>query len=655
MQESIIKKVNNRQVMKKNSKKILILSFFLFSSFILLPSSFPICFAETQKPEQKIAFNFIDVEIPTVIKFISEITGKNFIFDEGVKGKITIIAPTKLSIEESFALFTSVLELKGFTVVLLGNNVYKIIPSSMAKQSGKISTVEEAAVNEAYITRLLPIEHIKASEALQFLQPLVSKNGHISSFGPGNLLLVVDSALNIDKLISILKKIDQPPTHEEPPGINVYPLENADAADLAKVLEEMIKNTQSVKGASPAQQASFSWISITPDKATNSLVIVAPSKDYQNIIQVIKTLDKRRRQVFVEAMIIEASIEKLKDLGAKWRAAAKHSGKPIVIGGLGTINSTTIQNIVSGLTGFTAGGMGNFFDIPITTIKSDGTLTTSNLTAPGFAVLFSMSDFKDTINVLSTPQILTSDNEEAEIVVGENVPFISKRERDITTTNTVLSSIERKDVGITLKITPQITEGDYVKLDMYQEISSVKESAETILTTVGPTTSKRSTKTSVVVRDSQTVVIGGLMQEKDEESTEKLPVLGDIPLLGWLFKHKSISKNKTNLLVFITPHIVKDSTQLSKITDEKNKEFSMKERYYIEGELLLKFKEGISKEKALEIISQHGASVKEFIEGTNICRIKLKPGQEVESVVKEFSSIPEVEYAEPNYKIKIQK
>ena len=266
-----------------------------------------------------------------------------------------------------------------------------------------------------------------------------------------------------------------------------------------------------------------------------------------------------------------------------------------------------------------------------------------------------MSDFKGTINVLSMPQILTSDNEEAEIVVGENVPFISKRERDITTTNTVLSSIERKDVGITLKITPQITEGDYVKLDMYQEISSVKEGAETILITVGPTTSKRSTKTSVVVRDSQTVVIGGLMQEKDEESTEKLPILGDIPLLGWLFKHKSISKNKTNLLVFITPHIVKDSTQLSKITDEKNKEFSMKERYYIEGELLLKFKEGISKEKALEIISQHGASVKEFIEGTNICRIKLKPGQEVENAVKEFSSIPEVEYAEPNYKIKIQK
>ncbi|MEF9437253.1 MAG: hypothetical protein L0922_00330 [Candidatus Mariimomonas ferrooxydans] len=300
------------------------------------------------------------------------------------------------------------------------------------------------------------------------------------------------------------------------------------------------------------------------------------------------------------------------------------------------------------------GGMGNFLEIPITTINSNGTFSTSDLTIPGFAALFDLSEFHGAINILSTPQILTADNEEAEIVVGENVPFISKRERDITTTNTVLNSIERMDVGITLKITPQITEGDYVKLDLYQEISSVKQESENITISVGPTTIKRATKTSVIVRDRQTVVISGLMQETDEDSVAKMPVLGDIPILGWFFKHKSRTTKKTNLLLFITPHIVKDSVQLSEITDKKKEGFARKEKHYAEGELLLKFREEVSSEKALEILSSRGASVIKFIGGTRLYYIKLKPGQEVEEAVKEFSSLPEVLYAEPNFKIKIQ-
>ena len=170
----------------------------------------------------------------------------------------------------------------------------------------------------------------------------------------------------------------------------------------------------------------------------------------------------------------------------------------------GTVNSSAVENIISGLEGVTVGGMGNFMDIPII---NAATGVQSTLNVPGFAALFSLSDFKDAVNVLSTPQILTSDNREAEIVVGENVPFISKREREAAA-GTVLSSIERKDVGINLRITPQISEGGYVKLDVYQEISSVKEPpagiADAILAGVGPTTTKRSTKPSVTVKDRQT-------------------------------------------------------------------------------------------------------------------------------------------------------
>jgi general secretion pathway protein D len=354
-------------------------------------------------------------------------------------------------------------------------------------------------------------------------------------------------------------------------------------------------------------------------------------------------------------MIIEASIDKLRDLGTKWRMTAKVDGNPVAIGGFGTIDSTTLQNIVSGLTGFTAGGLGNFLNVPITTIGSDGTTTTTTLTVPGYAALFSLNEFRNTVNVLSTPQILTSDNKEAEIVVGANVPFIAQRERDLTTTNTVLNSIDRKDVGITLRLTPQITEGDYVKLDLYQEISALTPNqSDAILINVGPTITKRSTKTSVVVKDNQTVVIGGLMQEQETQSVTEVPILGDIPLLGWLFKHKNIEKQKTNLLVFLTPHIVKGAEQLSILTETKKTDFAKADNRYARGELLIKFRTGTPENRISEILSGEGASVISELKPRELYRVKLRKGLDVTEAIKRFNNYGEVEYAEPNYILKMQ-
>ena len=579
--------------------------------------------------EKKVTFNFVDVDISVVVKFISEVTGKNFVFDDKVKGTVTIITPSRLSVDEAFSLFTSVLELKGFTIVPSGK-VYKIIPVAQAKQSGtEMLTEGGMTVSDAYIIRLIPLTSISAGKAVGFLQPLISKDGHISSFGPGNMIMIVDTSNNIEKVLKILDTIDrqgvdepelillkyasaedvvkiiseslalnskgQPAVGRVPrPGeivtagsvedargsvfadtrlnalvliadkqekdamkrmialldiplpeatskINVYFIEYADATELSKVLETMITGITPSAKAGQAPKSPFelgSKITITADKATNSLVVIASPADYQSLLHVIKQLDKRRRQVYVEAMIVEASINKLRELGAKWRLTAEKDGDPILVGGFGTIDSSAVQNIVQGLSGMSVGGLGNFIDIPFTTTGSDGTPTTSTLTIPGFAAVFSLNEFRGSVNVLSTPQILTSDNKEAEIIVGENVPFISSRERDVTTTNTVLNNIERMDVGIKLKLTPQITEGDYVKLDLYQEISAVIQESAVITISVGPTITKRSTKTSVVVKDNQTVVIGGLMQEKDEENVTKVPFLGDIPVLGWLFTQK---------------------------------------------------------------------------------------------------------------------
>lgn len=727
--------------MKKNRKFKLFIAVLLITSSLVLTAPASSSTSESKKTD-KVTFNFVDVDISAVTKFISDITGKNFIFDEKVKGKITIIAPSKLSSGDAFNLFTSVLEIKGFTVVPSGVDVYKIVPVAEAKQKGLQLSTDGLPLNESSVARLLTLKNISSEEALKFLQPLISKDGHISSFGPGNFLLIVDSGLNIEKLLSIIDFIDRPSTTDKPElitlkfasadavakllndgigkaqaqkrgrplgqqtvgeealaiaeqrlnaviifgdkaersamrslitlidvpspetqqgRINVYFLENADATELSKVLEGMIKGIQPSKpvapGSPPISVSPFeaaSGITITPDKASNSLVIAASPSDYQSLVQILRQLDRRRRQVFVEAMIVEASIDKLQELGTKWRAVAKHNGEPVFVGGVGKMDSAALTSIITGLTGLTMGGMGNFFNVPVTTVGSDGTPTTSSMTIPGFSAIFSMNEFKDAVNVLSTPQILTSDNKEAEIVVGENVPMVSKRERDVTTTGTVLNSIERKDVGITLRITPQITEGDYVKLDLYQEISALKEDSEEILINVGPSMTKRSTKTSVVVKDGQTVVIGGLMQEKDIENLTKVPVLGDVPVLGYLFKQKSLSKTKTNLLVFLTPRVVKESGSLYSITEEKRKEFAAAQKQYALGELMVKFRDEVTEEKALSIIGQRNASLINIIRDISVYRIKIRDKQSVDEAIEEFLSIPEVQYAEPNYTFKIR-
>ena len=701
--------------------------------------------------EKRITFNFVDVDISVVVKFISDVTGKNFVFDDKVKGNITIIAPSRLSVDDAFSLFTSVLELKGFTIVPAGK-VYKIVPIAQAKQSGtEILGEGGAPVSDAYITRLIQLKSISASKALSFLQPIISKDGHISSFGPGNMLMVVDSATNIEKLLKIIESIDKPGIEEaelillkyanaedvvkivsevlvlsskgQPSGyrplrpgeqastisvedsranvfadtrlnavvliadkqekeavkrmvalldvpipeatskINVHFLEYADATELSKVLETMLSGVSgqvkagNVSQPGQVQKSPFepgSKIIISPDKATNALVIVASPADYQNLIQVIKQLDRKRRQVYVEAMIVEASIDNLLEIGAKWRITAEKDDEPVFIGGFGTIDNSAVQNIVTGLTGLSAGGMGNFLDIPVNTVDENGEIVTTNLTVPGFAFLFSLNEFRGAINVLSTPQILTSDNKEAEIIVGENVPFISVRESDPARSQSIFSSIERKDVGITLRITPQITEGDFVKLDIYQEISALKQESTLVVLSVGPTTTKRATKTSVVVRDRQTVVIGGLMEEREDEQVNKVPILGDIPVLGWLFKNKSVEKRKTNLLVFLTPHIIKEADHLAKLSDSKKTDFARAEERYSKGELLVQFKGGIQETRISEILSAEGAAVISEMKPKGLYLIKLKKEQDVREAVKKFNAYEEVEYAEPNYIMKIQ-
>lgn len=601
------------------------------------------------KAAEKITINFIDVEVSSLIRIMSEITRKNFIFDaEAIKGKVTIVAPVKLTSDEALSLFVSALEIKGHAVVPT-DGAFKIIPSSLAKQSGMKVLAEGQAKPDQYVVRLIPLEYVSFQEAIGVVQPIISRFGQVSSFGSRNALLIVDTALNVDKILFILKSVDKPvgppepelmylrhaqaenitqvlrkeeqrrtgrrlsegqfdssisfdqrlnavilsnspqerefykrfiglldvPPPEASSRINVYYLENASATALGKVLDVLLQpGKAAAKPGSPAlpfsvPQEITGRVSLTPDEATNSLIIMASPSDYQNLVQVIQKLDRRPKQVFVETMITEVSIDRAVELGSKWRVTAESGGKPVLIGGVGAVDQSAIQSIVNGLAGLSIGGLGNFITIPVT--RPDG--TTFNLSAPGYSALFSLSEFKDVVNVLSTPHILTSDNSDAEIMVGENVPFLSKLERESGTAGQpLIQSIERRDVGIKLKIRPKISEGDFVRLEIYQEISAI--SPTTIAGASDLITTKRSAQTTVVVKNNQTVVIGGLIQNRKTNNTTKVPLLGDIPLLGWLFKFKSDQNQKTNLLVFITPHIVDNFKDLEQFRQKKESEFN---------------------------------------------------------------------------------
>lgn len=583
-----------------------------------------------------VVLNFNEVDIATMVKFISDLTGKNFILDERVKGKISVYSPSKLTNEEAYNVFVSVLELKGFTVVQSGK-VAKIVPSGSAKQSGfkLLPEGDNLPVNESYVAQVTKLENISAQEALAFLQPMVSKDGHISAFGPGNLILMVDSSINVRKLQEILQTIDTERSREEleiiylknssaesaattvrswltgsdgkpagqpaasgggssgtvvadvrlnalllfgndavkkavrelvakldvaPPEasskVNVYYLENTDASEMAKVLDSVVKGLTAQAAAQPGaagtQASPFDSgkITVTADKGSNSLVIMASPNDYANLAQVIKKLDRRSKQVFVQVLIAEVSLDKSREVGLQGG----------VIGGGVLNNYLTVAGLYDPLGALTTIG---------TTLAAGGTMTPSVTASPAnVAAVLKALDKNGLVNILSTPNILTSDNKEAEINVGENVPFQGSATQSTIGTTT---SVERKDIGINLKIKPQISEGDYIRMDINQEISAVKNDKGQAIDLV---TTKRSTKTSIVVKDKETVVIGGLIQDTEDVNIQKMPFLGDIPGLGWLFKTKNKSRKKTNLMILLTPHIVKDAADLAEMTRIQRKTFA---------------------------------------------------------------------------------
>jgi general secretion pathway protein D len=691
-------------------------------------------------PEDLVTMDFQDVELATLVKFISEITGRNFVVDDRVKGKVSIVSPSKITVEEAYRVFQSVLQVKGFSVVDTGP-VVKIVPIKDIKGAGLPIETDHGPPADTFVTRLVPLQYLESTQAAQVLQPLVSRDGLITAYAPTNSLIVIDTAVNISRLLQLIGELDvpgqertveviplshayagdlaqilreaiednagrgragAPPPPAGIPGVagttaaagaarsesaagmrivpdersnaiimigspfeirqaraliarldvplprgagrvQVVALRHADATEMVQVLADLVGTTTSVQrreilpgravtegggrfgsrslsgagtpvggfprsvisnqqagslgqmtgslrgrgaaaggafgGGGPGGIASAgtggpaiefeSGVRITADAATNSLVISAAPQDFAILEEVIQRLDIARRQVLVEAVIFEVSLTRLKQLGIELQGAVS-AGNLVAIGRTSFRNLNTVNNVIA--TGDPS-GLGSINGLLGALIGKQMIELADGTEIPAQAALLSALQSTNGVNVLSAPNILTTDNEEAEIVVGQNVPFVTSRSTNETNLENTFSQIDRRDVGITLRLTPQISEGDTVRLLLFQEVSALVPTSETQVLQLGPTTTVRSATTNVVVQDAETVAIGGLISDSLTTTDSGVPYLTEIPVLGNLFKFQDRRKEKVNLIILLTPHVIRDAKAMRHVTDGEKARF----------------------------------------------------------------------------------
>ncbi|TFZ03539.1 type II secretion system secretin GspD [Ramlibacter humi] len=643
--------------------------------------------AQAQQPQRSsrepVTLNFVNAEIEAVARTMGAITGRNVVVDPRVKGTMSLSTERPVTPQAAFNQFVSTLRLSGFTVVESAG-LYKVVPEADAKLQGGAVSVAPSPAGPGISTQIFRLNYETANNLVPILRPLISPNNTIN-VNPGNNSLVItdysDNLQRIGRIIaaldvsnatdvevlplknalapdlapvvqrlvdsggggaagtpaaaqgqadtsfrttviaeprsnalivraanparmnlvrSVVERLDQPGAQNPMGNIYVVYLKNADAVRLATTLRAALAsmpttaagatggltgatgitsaapqavntaaNTASASAggtsnlaaaaAQPAAQVSTGG-QIQADPATNALIITAPEPQYRQLRAVIDQLDSRRAQVFVESLIVEVNANKAAEFGVQWQNIfGKQGDKNLPFAGT-NFSTGTNTNIISLQSGAAAGTATPATGFNIGVVRN----------ISGHYVLGALARFLESnadANILSTPNLLTLDNEEARIVIGQNVPFVTGQFTNTGASNGSVNpfqTIERKDVGITLRVRPTISENGTVKMQIFQEASSVQ--ANTLNSATGLITNKRSIESNVLVEDGSIIVLGGLLQDEYNGSQDKVPGLGDVPVLGNLFKSESRSRNKTNLMVFLRPIVLRDAPQSDELS-----------------------------------------------------------------------------------------
>ncbi|QFT54974.1 type II secretion system secretin GspD [Microbulbifer sp. THAF38] len=578
---------------------------------------------------ERVTLSLDNADVRDLINWAADFTGKNIIVHPNVKGKVTVVAGDPMTHDEAFDVFMSVLQVNGFSLVEQGGT-WKVVPDALAKQQAiPVADENTRAPAESLVVRTVRVENISASQLIAMLRPLIPQTGHLAAYADTNTLIIADRAANIDQIVRLVDQLDRAGAIDievvplmfasakevkqilndllqasggKGAGQEVQPLRIAvdersnsvlltgdpvtrqqirtvigrldqplagdgntavvyvqysNAADLKPILEGM---SGSIQNTEKDQQAANVEVSIQVNESLNALVLTAPPALLETMKGVIARLDVRRAQVLIEAIIVEVNEDTNNELGISW--------------------ITGDENVVAGWNNLPAeDGDGNInpFSLPLTSVTGANALHLGYLSGTDLRVAVNALATAGNTNILSTPTIMALDNEEAEILVGQNVPFITGEQLLSGSNDDPFTTIQREDIGTTLKVTPRVNNNNSVTLEIEQKVENLlSAAADAAVGASDIITSKREIRTKVLIDDGAILVLGGLIEDRVTDSVQKVPLLGDIPGIGRLFRNNKKDVQKTNLMVFLKPKIL--STQRAGYEETRKRYMDMQQK-----------------------------------------------------------------------------
>ena len=589
-----------------------------------------LCTLSASAQEQTWKINLKNADLEEFVAQVAEITARTIVVAPQLKGKVTVVSSANLNQAGVYTLFLSVLRTHGYTAVESGSTI-RVEQQAKGKQNPGVSGGINTIGSDQLVTRVIPAQNVESTELMKILRPLIPQYGHIAAVTKPNVLIITDHADNIKRLMGIVNQIDvtdqeevvlvpmkhawvgnivtlleqvapeqlgrngkgpqrirllanernnslvlsgkQSPIREimkliqtlDQPATSagstqVFKLEHADAAATAEIINALVgQPTRQGNDSGPPNNSS-----IQADESLNALVVKGDPGLMSEVAEIISQLDVRRAQVQIEAAIVEITINETEDIGVELGAVDASGGTvPLVNTGTGAIGGLLSSLIPDTTTG------------EISPISALGAATTPtlgaariNLDGVSFGALITAVNTNTNANLLSTPSIMTLDNEEARITVGEEVPFLTGQFTTSTDgASNPFSTITREDVAIELVVTPHVHDGSAVRLEVTNEVEDVVPSANAA--TVDVVTSKRTIETTVLAEDKEIIVLGGLMQDDVTTTATKVPFFGDIPLLGRLFRTTGETKEKRALLVFLRPTIIRKAEDAREVTQRQ--------------------------------------------------------------------------------------